>query len=93
MMISTLVGCSDSQSNDVVGSDSAKVNIFYGMPRGEITIAFEQSRIQFSTLGDNMIYVLPKMDFSSQDSSWLVVEKKDYYEAGGHDDICIHQQE
>lgn len=40
-----------------------------------------------------MIYVLPKMDFSSQDSSWLVVEKKDYYEAGGHDDICIHQQE
>lgn len=48
-----------------------------------------QARIQFATVGDKDIYVLPRMNFLSQDSSWLMVERMDYYREDGYDGIRI----
>lgn len=48
-----------------------------------------QARIQFATVGDKNIYVLPKMNFLSQDSSWLTVERMDYYREDGYDGIHV----
>lgn len=75
--------------------------IFYDMPRGDIVITYAdtldgssegdrlKARIQFKTEGNKSIYVLPKMDFMAQDSSWFAVARMEYYREDGYDGILI----
>lgn len=87
----------------IVGSDvtatldSDGYFILQDMPLGDIVITYAdsveedllQARIQFNTAGNKEIYTLPKMDFVSQDSSWLAVDLMDYYREDGYDGIHI----
>ncbi|MCF0223919.1 MAG: LamG domain-containing protein [Fibrobacter sp.] len=82
-------------SNFTTSLDADGYFIFYEMPRGDITLAYSdwdvQARIQFTTTEDREIYVLPKMNFHSGDSSWLVVDRKEYYGDEGFDGIRIRE--
>ncbi len=66
---------------------------FKDMPSGDITIVYTdsenpegdellQARVEFTTYGSRMAFVLPMLDFYQKDKSWLVADRGSYYEEG-----------
>ncbi len=99
-MYSSHIAGRNTGSMRVVGStastelDGDGYFIFYDMPPGDVTLAYEDSstynaRVEFTTTGSKEIYVLPELVFVDGDASWLAVQDVRYYVGEGYDDIQI----
>ncbi len=80
-----------SNATTTLGSDG--YFFFKDMPSGDVTIAYSdfenldgdellQARVEFTTYGSRVAFVLPVLNFYQEDRSWLVTERGSYYEEG-----------
>lgn len=71
--------------------------IFYNMPPGDITLAYSdssdkgalQSRVEFTTTGDQSIMVLPELTILENDPEWMTVMDLRYYVGEGYAGMLI----
>lgn len=80
-------------SNATTALDSDGYFFFKDMPSGDITIVYTdsenpegdellQARVEFTTYGSRVAFVLPVLNFYQEDRSWLVTDRSSYYEEG-----------
>ncbi|MCQ2097662.1 MAG: hypothetical protein MJY87_06945 [Fibrobacter sp.] len=80
-------------SNATTALDSDGYFFFKDMPSGDITIVYTdsenpegdellQARVEFTTYGSRVAFVLPVLNFYQEDRSWLVTDRGSYYEEG-----------
>lgn len=71
--------------------------IFYNMPPGDITLAYSdstdegavQSRVEFTTTGDQDVMVLPELTILDNDPAWLTVMDLRYYVGEGYAGMLV----